>query len=58
MSSRARKGLPALLPILQLLMRYKLRLVGASIALLFTAGATLSMGRGVQVERWRWVALS
>ena len=49
MSKRARKGLPALLPVLQLLLRYKLRLVGASLALLFTAGATLSMGRGVQV---------
>jgi ATP-binding cassette, subfamily B, bacterial len=49
MSSRARKGLPALLPVLRLLSHYKLRLVGASIALLFTAGATLSMGRGVQV---------
>ncbi|MDH5172604.1 MAG: ABC transporter transmembrane domain-containing protein, partial [Gammaproteobacteria bacterium] len=28
---------------------YKPRLVGASLALLFTAGATLSMGRGLQV---------
>ncbi len=49
MSSRAKKGLPALLPVLRLLSQYKLRLVGASIALLFTAGATLSMGRGLQV---------
>ncbi|MGY8859748.1 MAG: ABC transporter transmembrane domain-containing protein, partial [Pseudomonadales bacterium] len=49
MSSRARKGLPALLPVLALLSQYKLRLVGASIALLFTAGATLSLGRGLQV---------
>jgi ATP-binding cassette subfamily B protein len=49
MSSRAKKGLPALLPVLRLLSRYKLRLVGASIALLFTAGATLSLGRGLQV---------
>lgn len=49
MSTRAKKGLPALLPILRLLSQYKLRLAGASIALLFTAGATLSMGRGLQV---------
>jgi ATP-binding cassette subfamily B protein len=49
MSSRAKEGLPALLPILRLLQNYKLRLVGASIALLFTAAATLSMGRGLQV---------
>jgi len=49
MSSRAKKGLPALLPVLALLSQYKLRLVGASIALLFTAGATLSLGRGLQI---------
>ncbi|MCB1706767.1 MAG: ATP-binding cassette domain-containing protein [Halioglobus sp.] len=49
MSSRAKKGLPALLPVLRLLKNYKLRLLGASVALLFTAGATLSMGRGLQV---------
>lgn len=49
MSSRAKQGLPALLPVLRLLQNYKLRLVGASVALLFTAGATLSMGRGLQV---------
>jgi len=49
MSSRAKQGLPALLPVLRLLARYKLRLAGASIALLFTAGATLSLGRGLQV---------
>lgn len=49
MSSRARQGLRALLPVLNLLTRYKLRLAGASLALLFTAGATLSMGRGLQV---------
>jgi ATP-binding cassette subfamily B protein len=49
MSSRARKGLPALLPVLRLLGNYKSRLVGASIALLFTAAATLSLGRGLQV---------
>lgn len=49
MSSRAKKGLPALLPVLRLLAQYKLRLAGASIALLFTAAATLSLGRGLQV---------
>lgn len=49
MSSRAKQGLPALLPVLRLLSQYKLRLAGASIALLFTAGATLSLGRGLQV---------
>ena len=49
MSSRAKQGLPALLPVLRLLGHYKLRLFGASIALLFTAGATLSLGFGLQV---------
>jgi ATP-binding cassette subfamily B protein len=49
MSSRAKQGLPALVPVLRLLAQYKLRLAGASIALLFTAGATLSLGRGLQV---------
>ena len=49
MSSRAKKGMGALVPIIRLLSQYKLRLVGASIALLFTAGATLSLGRGLQV---------
>ena len=33
MTSRAKQGLPALLPVLRLLSQYKLRLVGASIAL-------------------------
>ena len=41
--------LPSLLPILSFLKPYKLRLVGASLALLFTAGATLSLGLGLQV---------
>jgi len=46
----ADKGdLPSLLPVLGFLKPYKLRLAGASIALLFTAGATLSLGRGLQV---------
>ncbi len=44
-----RQGLTALLPILALLQRYKLRLAAATVALLFTAAATLSMGRGLQV---------
>lgn len=39
----------ALLPILGLLKNYKLRLAGASIALVFTAAATLGLGRGLQV---------
>ncbi len=41
--------LPSLLPVLGFLRPYKLRLVAASLALLFTAGATLSLGRGLQV---------
>ena len=49
MSSRAKQGLPALLPVLRLLGQYKSRLVGAGVALLFTAGATLSLGLGVRV---------
>lgn len=49
MTSRARQGLPALVPVLRLLSNYKLRLAGASLALLFTAAATLSLGRGLQV---------
>jgi len=39
----------SLLPVLRYLWPYKARLLGASLALLFTAGATLSMGRGLQV---------
>jgi ATP-binding cassette subfamily B protein len=42
-------SLPSLLPVLGFLKPYKLRLLGASLALLFTAGATLSLGRGLQV---------
>jgi ATP-binding cassette subfamily B protein len=49
MSSRAKQGLPALMPVIRLLGQYKMRLVCASVALLFTAGATLSLGRGLQV---------
>ncbi|MEP5568259.1 MAG: ABC transporter transmembrane domain-containing protein [Halioglobus sp.] len=39
----------SLLPVLKFLRPYKLRLLAASLALLFTAAATLAMGRGVQV---------
>jgi ATP-binding cassette subfamily B protein len=41
--------MPALLPVLGYLKPYKLRLLGASLALLFTAAATLSLGVGIQV---------
>jgi ATP-binding cassette subfamily B protein len=41
--------LPSLLPVIGFLKPYRLRLVGASLALLFTAAATLSLGRGLQV---------
>jgi ATP-binding cassette subfamily B protein len=43
------RGLAALLPVFGYLAPYKFRLLGASLALLFTAGATLSLGLGVQV---------
>jgi len=49
MASRSSKGLGSLRPVIALLGQYKLRLAGASAALLFTAGATLSLGRGLQV---------
>lgn len=49
MSSKSSKGMGSLLPIVRMLGNYKGRLVAASIALLFTAGATLLLGRGVQV---------
>ena len=49
MSSRSSKGLRSLGPVLRHLANYKLRLVGASFALLFTAAATLSLSRGLQV---------
>lgn len=39
----------SLLPIIGFLRPYRLRLLAASLALLFTAGATLSLGRGLQV---------
>ena len=50
MAARAKLStLPSLLPVIGFLKPYKLRLAGASLALLFTAAATLSMGRGLQV---------
>ena len=49
MSSRSSRGLGALRPVLVLLLNYKTRLAGATVALLFTAAATLSLGRGLQV---------
>ena len=42
-------SLPSLLPVIAFLKPYKTRLVAASLALLLTAGATLSLGRGLQV---------
>jgi len=49
MSNDRPRSLGSLRPVIGYLLNYKLRLVGASIALLFTAGATLSIGRGLQV---------
>ncbi len=49
MANRGARRIPALLPVLGFLRPYTLRLAGACLALLFTAGATLSMGRGIQV---------
>ena len=46
---RGRNRIGTLWPILGFLKRYKLRLLAASAALIFTAAATLSMGKGVQV---------
>ena len=49
MAEPKRGRLPALLPVIGFLRPYKLRLAGACLALLFTAAATLSLGRGIQV---------
>lgn len=46
---KSKRGLGSLRPVLAYLGNYKSRLVGASFALIFTAAATLSMGRGLQV---------
>ena len=47
--SNAPGALGSLIPVVGFLRPYKLRLVAASLALLFTAAATLSLGRGLQV---------
>jgi ATP-binding cassette subfamily B protein len=44
-----KRGLGSLKPVFGYLANYKLRVVGAGFALLFTAAATLSIGRGLQV---------
>ena len=44
-----RGALGSLLPVFRYLRPHKARLVAASLALLFTAGATLSLGWGLQV---------
>ena len=49
MASRRQRGIGSLLPVLAYLRPYRWRLFGAGFALLFTAAATLSMGRGLQV---------
>ncbi len=49
MSDPAPGRLPALRRVLQFLGPYKLRLAAAGLALVFTAGATLTLGRGIQV---------
>jgi len=49
MGKTSASGQPSLLSVLGYLWPYKARLAGASLALLFTAGATLSLGRGLQV---------
>ncbi len=45
----AQRNVATLLPMLRFLLPYKARLAGATAALLFTAGATLAMGRGLQL---------
>ena len=49
MTNKRAGKLPALLPVIAFLKPYKLRLAGACFALVFTAGATLALGRGIQV---------
>ncbi len=48
-SGTRKRGLHSLKPVLQHLLNYKLRLLAAACALVFTAGATLFLGRGLQV---------
>jgi len=47
--SNSRGAAGSLIPVLKYLWPHKGRLAAASLALLFTAGATLAMGRGLQV---------
>ena len=47
--SSSRGALGSLIPVLKYLWPHKARLAAASLAQLFTAGATLAMGRGLQV---------
>ena len=49
MGNRRSPNLPSLVPVLGFLRPYKGRLAAASAALVFTAAATLSLGRGLQV---------
>ncbi|MEM1110749.1 MAG: ABC transporter transmembrane domain-containing protein [Pseudomonadota bacterium] len=49
MPERSARGLAPLKAIVQLLLPYKARLISASLALIFTAAATLSIGKGLQV---------
>jgi ATP-binding cassette subfamily B protein len=50
MSPRSsKKGIRSLAPVLGYLMQYKARMVAAGFALIFTAGSTLFLGRGLQV---------
>ena len=49
MGNHRAPNLPSLVPVLGFLRPYKRRLAAASAALVFTAAATLSLGRGLQV---------
>lgn len=49
MTTKKNRSLAPLRAILRYLLNYRARLIGASAALLFTAGATLLLGKGVQV---------
>jgi ATP-binding cassette subfamily B protein len=48
-TTKKNRSLAPLRAILRYLLNYRARLIGASAALLFTAGATLLLGKGVQV---------
>ncbi|MCR9107033.1 MAG: ABC transporter transmembrane domain-containing protein [Gammaproteobacteria bacterium] len=49
LEGKNKRGLGSLRPVLAYLANYKTKLAGASLALIFTAAATLSLGRGLQV---------